>query len=60
MGLIGHKTPSMFRRYGIVNDKDLRVGVEQLADYQAKQHQLRDKLRDKTPIPFPKGGAAHA
>jgi len=37
MTLIGHKTPSIFRRYGIVDDKDLRVGVGQLAAFHAQQ-----------------------
>lgn len=37
MALIGHKTPSVFRRYGIVDDKDLRVGVGQLAAFHAQQ-----------------------
>ncbi len=27
MSLLGHKTPSMFRRYSIVDNRDLRVGV---------------------------------
>jgi hypothetical protein len=37
MALLGHKTNSTYRRYGIVDDKDLRVGVEQLAAFHARQ-----------------------
>lgn len=53
MKLIGHKTPSIFRRYSIVDDKDLRVGVEQLAAFHAQQSGLRDNYGTVTPLPVP-------
>ena len=53
MKLIGHKTPSIFRRYSIVDDKDLRVGVEQLAAFHAQQTGLRDNYGTVTPLPVP-------
>jgi integrase len=46
MSLLGHKTPSMFRRYQITNDADKKAGVEKLAAYHAQRAGLQDSLRD--------------
>jgi len=51
MSLLGHKTPSMFRRYQITNDGDKRAGVEKLAAYHAQRPGLQDTLRDNSPDP---------
>lgn len=51
--LTGHKTPSVFRRYDIVDVKDLSVGVEKLAAFHAQQSGLRDNYGTVTPLPVP-------
>jgi integrase len=51
--LTGHKTPSVFRRYDIVDLKDLSVGVEKLAAFHAHQSILQDNYGTVTPFAFP-------
>lgn len=51
--LTGHKTPSVFRRYDIVDVKDLSVGVEKLAAFHAHQSTLQDNYGTVTPLPVP-------
>lgn len=51
--LTGHKTPSIFRRYDIVDVKDLSVGVEKLAAFHARQAGLQDNYGTVTPLPTP-------
>jgi integrase len=49
MSLLGQRTPSMYRRYDIVDVKDLSIGVEKLAAFHASQSTLQDntgQLRD--------------
>ena len=53
MGLLGQKTPSIYRRYDIVDLKDLTVGVEKLAAFHAHQAGLRDNYGTVTPLPIP-------
>lgn len=53
MSLLGQKTPSMYRRYDIVDLKDLSVGVEKLAAFHAHQSTLRDSYGTVTPLPVP-------
>jgi len=53
MGLLGQKTPSMYRRSDIVDLKDLSVGVEKLAAFHAHQAELRDTYGTVTPLPTP-------
>lgn len=50
--LTGHKTPSVFRRYDIVDVKDMSVGVEKLAAFHARQA-LQDTYGTVTPLPVP-------
>ncbi len=52
MQITGHKTPSMFRRYSISNEKDLEEAVLKTQDYLAK---LPDKKQNI--IEFPKASA---
>ncbi|MGQ0557481.1 MAG: tyrosine-type recombinase/integrase [Nitrospiraceae bacterium] len=51
--LTGHKTPSVFRRYDIVDAKDMSVGVEKLAAFHAHQSVLQDNYGTVTPLPVP-------
>jgi integrase len=54
MSLLGHKTPSMFKRYQITNKADLRAGVEKLAAWNASQAKLRDNCGTVSAFPVPK------
>ena len=49
MKLTGHKTRSVFLRYDIVDDKDLTLGVQQLAAFHAAGG-LQDNCGTVTPI----------
>ena len=53
MSLLGHKTPSMFRRYQIADKADLKAGVEKLAAWNASQAKLQDNYGTVTPLPVP-------
>ena len=44
MGLVGHKTMSVYNRYGIHDKKNLLAGAEKLADYFDKTEPAQQKL----------------
>jgi hypothetical protein len=45
MKISGHKTASMFRRYDIANEEDLRQAMESLERYRKAEAQKADKTR---------------
>lgn len=49
MKLIGHKTEAIYRRYTIVNEHDLGVGVAMLADLHARD---TDTAAERVVVPF--------
>lgn len=42
MGLVGHKTMSVYNRYGITDEKDLRRGGAMLASYFDESHEAAE------------------
>ena len=54
MSLLGHKTPSMFKRYQITNNADLKAGVERLAAWNASQADNGTQNGTVTAFPVPK------
>lgn len=59
MSLLGHKTPSMFKRYQITNNADLKAGVERLAAWRADQADYGTNHGTVTTLPLTKAKAQH-
>lgn len=51
MKLTGHKTESVYRRYGIVPEQDLKQGVAKLATLHANGKQTGNILASADPTP---------
>lgn len=52
MAIAGWKTPSIFRRYSIVDDTDTRVAMERLGEYEAKARHGRAALARQDEMVF--------
>ena len=59
MSLLGHRTAGMFRRYSIVDNQDLKVGVAQLAAFYALRSALRDNHGTILPFAEVEGGGTN-
>ncbi len=59
MQLVGHKTESIYRRYAIVAEADLRDGAAKLAAFMKNQDvkKNRDKTGTIHPMPTPPTGS---
>lgn len=60
MGITGHKTRSVFDRYDIVNEGDLRSALGRLDAWSMDQHAKADAERKGKVEPFAKKRAAGA